>query len=83
MSKISVAGVRTNVQQLLEHSTEKKKRNFLETVYLPSILLLLPSPFSLLPSPSLSLCSHFLILMSDQTTGRAANWPEELRSAAR
>ena len=34
MSKISVAGVRTNVQQLLEYSTETKKRNFLETVEL-------------------------------------------------
>ena len=32
MSKITVAGVRTNVQQLLEHSTNEKKRNFLETV---------------------------------------------------
>lgn len=28
------AGVRTNVQQLLEYSTETKKRNFLETVEL-------------------------------------------------
>lgn len=34
MSKISVAGVRTNVQQLLEYSNETKKRNFLETVEL-------------------------------------------------
>jgi len=34
MSKITVAGVRTNVQQLLEYSTETKKRNFLETVEL-------------------------------------------------
>ncbi|ANB14191.1 ribosomal 60S subunit protein L1A [Sugiyamaella lignohabitans] len=33
MSKITVAGVRTNVQQLLEQS-EKKKRNFLETIEL-------------------------------------------------
>jgi len=34
MSKITVAGVRTNVQSLLEYSTETKKRNFLETVEL-------------------------------------------------
>lgn len=34
MSKITVAGVRTNVQQLLEYSTNEKKRNFLETVRL-------------------------------------------------
>merc|ERR1712137_752232 len=34
MSKISVAGVRTNVQQLPEYSNETKKRNFLETVEL-------------------------------------------------
>merc|ERR1711929_73660 len=31
MSKITVAGVRTNVQQLLEYSLETKKRNFVET----------------------------------------------------
>ena len=41
MSKISVAGVRNNVQQLLEHSTKEKKRNFLETVHLPLTLYLL------------------------------------------
>jgi large subunit ribosomal protein L10Ae len=34
MSKITVAGVRTNVQELLKYSTEEKKRNFLETVEL-------------------------------------------------
>jgi len=34
MSKISVAGVRSNVKELLEYSTETKKRNFLETVEL-------------------------------------------------
>jgi len=34
MSKITVAGVRTNVQELLKHSNEEKKRNFLETVEL-------------------------------------------------
>ncbi|KAF2667571.1 60s ribosomal protein-like protein L10A [Microthyrium microscopicum] len=34
MSKISVAGVRSNVKDLLEYSTETKKRNFLETVEL-------------------------------------------------
>ena len=34
MSKITVAGVRSNVQQLLEYSNETKKRNFLETVEL-------------------------------------------------
>lgn len=34
MSKISVAGVRVNVKELLEYSTETKKRNFLETVEL-------------------------------------------------
>ncbi|KAI9820010.1 MAG: 60S ribosomal protein L10a [Pycnora praestabilis] len=34
MSKITVAGVRTNVQQLLQYSLEEKKRNFLETVEL-------------------------------------------------
>ena len=41
MSKISVAGVRSNVQQLLEHSTNEKKRNFLETVSLPLTLCFL------------------------------------------
>lgn len=34
MSKITVAGVRTNVHSLLEFSNETKKRNFLETVEL-------------------------------------------------
>jgi len=34
MSKISVAGVRGNVQGLLQFSLEEKKRNFLETVEL-------------------------------------------------
>ncbi|GAB7363922.1 hypothetical protein MBLNU230_g4485t1 [Neophaeotheca triangularis] len=34
MSKITVAGVRSNVQQLLEYSNNEKKRNFLETVEL-------------------------------------------------
>jgi large subunit ribosomal protein L10Ae len=34
MSKITVAGVRTNVQQLLNYSQNEKKRNFLETVEL-------------------------------------------------
>jgi large subunit ribosomal protein L10Ae len=34
MSKISVAGVRQNVKELLEYSNETKKRNFLETVEL-------------------------------------------------
>ncbi|KAL5344346.1 hypothetical protein V496_01785 [Pseudogymnoascus sp. VKM F-4515 (FW-2607)] len=33
-SKITVAGVRTHVQELLEYSLETKKRNFLETVEL-------------------------------------------------
>lgn len=34
MSKITVAGVRSNVGELLEYSLETKKRNFLETVEL-------------------------------------------------
>lgn len=34
MSKITVAGVRTNVAALLDYSTNEKKRNFLETVEL-------------------------------------------------
>ncbi|KAJ5658467.1 uncharacterized protein N7484_002116 [Penicillium longicatenatum] len=34
MSKITVAGVRENVQSLLEYSLNEKKRNFLETVEL-------------------------------------------------
>lgn len=34
MSKITVAGVRTNVQGLLDYSLNEKKRNFLETVEL-------------------------------------------------
>ena len=34
MSKITVGNVRDNVHLLLEHSSEKKKRNFLETVEL-------------------------------------------------
>jgi len=34
MSKITVAGVRQNVQQLLDYSNNTKKRNFLETVEL-------------------------------------------------
>ena len=34
MSKITVAGVRQNVQQLLDYSNNEKKRNFLETVEL-------------------------------------------------
>lgn len=34
MSKITVAGVRSNVKDLLQYSNEEKKRNFLETVEL-------------------------------------------------
>ncbi|KAL8420212.1 hypothetical protein RB594_003117 [Gaeumannomyces avenae] len=34
MSKITVAGVRSNVGELLEYSLETKKRNFLETIEL-------------------------------------------------
>ncbi|KIH91855.1 large subunit ribosomal protein L10Ae [Sporothrix brasiliensis 5110] len=34
MSKITVAGVRANVAEVLEYSNETKKRNFLETVEL-------------------------------------------------
>lgn len=34
MSKITVAGVRSNVQELLDYSLNEKKRNFLETVEL-------------------------------------------------
>jgi len=34
MSKITVAGVRGNVKELLDYSTNEKKRNFLETVEL-------------------------------------------------
>ncbi|KAF2761741.1 putative 60S ribosomal protein L10A [Pseudovirgaria hyperparasitica] len=34
MSKITVAGVRTNVKELLDYSNNEKKRNFLETVEL-------------------------------------------------
>ncbi|KAK7528872.1 60S ribosomal protein uL1 [Phyllosticta citriasiana] len=34
MSKITVAGVRSNVKELLHYSNEEKKRNFLETVEL-------------------------------------------------
>ncbi|RMJ23839.1 Ribosomal protein [Aspergillus sp. HF37] len=34
MSKITVAGVRQNIQQLLDYSQNEKKRNFLETVEL-------------------------------------------------
>merc|ERR1711964_260377 len=34
MSKITVAGVRQNVQQLLDYSLNEKKRNFVETVEL-------------------------------------------------
>jgi len=33
-ARITVAGVRANVAELLEYSNEKKKRNFLETVEL-------------------------------------------------
>lgn len=32
MSKITVAGVRQNVQELLDYSLNEKKRQFLETV---------------------------------------------------
>ena len=32
MSKITVAGVRQNVVELLEYSQVERKRNFLETV---------------------------------------------------
>jgi large subunit ribosomal protein L10Ae len=34
MSKITVAGVRQNVKELLDYSQNTKKRNFLETVEL-------------------------------------------------
>ena len=75
MSKISVAGVRTNVQQLLEHSNEKKKRNFLETV-----CLRFPSFSSFILS---FLYLNLLVCISDKMIGRATNRSEELRSAAR
>ena len=42
MSKITVAGVRQNVQQLLKYSHEEKKRNFLETVEYATMPLLEP-----------------------------------------
>lgn len=34
MSKITVAGVRTQIDELLDYSLNTKKRNFLETVEL-------------------------------------------------
>lgn len=34
MSKITVAGVRGSIQELLDYSLNEKKRNFLETVEL-------------------------------------------------
>lgn len=75
MSKISVAGVRTNVQQLLEYSNEKKKRNFLETVCLR---------FSSVSSFVTSfLYLSLLVRISNRMIGRAANRSEELRSPAR
>ena len=74
MSKISVAGVRNNVQQLLEHSNEKKKRNFLETVYLP---------FFIPTSRFFYLFIHSVDSKSNLVIGRVANRPEELRSPAR
>ena len=77
MSKISVAGVRNNVQQLLEHSNEKKKRNFLETVYLPFLMCLYPLLASYI------YFSISVVPRSDEVIGRVANRPEELRSPAR
>ena len=38
MSKITVAGVRTNVQSLLAYSLEEKKRNFLYVTPSPNAL---------------------------------------------
>jgi len=66
MSKISVAGVRGNVANLLTHSLDEKKRNFLETVELQIALknydtsrdkrfsgtIKLPS----VPRPNMSIC---------------------------
>ena len=36
ISEISVAGVRNNMQLLLAHSTTDRKRNYVETVFIPS-----------------------------------------------
>ena len=44
MSKITVAGVRSNVAELLDYSLETKKRNFLETVELQIGLKVSPPP---------------------------------------
>ncbi|KAJ5633859.1 hypothetical protein N7528_001701 [Penicillium herquei] len=66
MSKITVAGVRENVQSLLDYSLNEKKRNFLETVELQiglknydpqrdkrfSGTIKLPS----IPRPNMSIC---------------------------
>ncbi|EQL03564.1 hypothetical protein G6O67_007312 [Ophiocordyceps sinensis] len=66
MSKITVANVRTQVQELLEYSNDTKKRNFLETVELQiglknydpqrdkrfSGTIKLPS----IPRPNMSIC---------------------------
>ena len=75
MSKISVAGVRNNVQQLLEHSNETKKRNFLETVYLPLPHICL--------SLFVSISPFSVVSRSNQVIGRVTNRPEELRPPAR
>lgn len=42
-SKISVASVRGSIKELLDESSGEKKRNFIETVSIPSLF------FSLLP----------------------------------
>jgi ribosomal protein L1 len=43
MSKITVAGVRQNVKELLDYSNNEKKRNFLETVEVGGIFKMLSS----------------------------------------
>lgn len=73
-SKISVSSVRGEIKQLLEESTGDKKRNFVETVSLPSLFFW---PYG---------ASEFLaadaLLSLVPTTGRVANRIEELRPPA-
>lgn len=56
MSKITVAGVRSNVAELLDYSLETKKRNFLETVELQIGLKVSPPDFR--PSPAMAPRTH-------------------------
>ena len=65
MSKITVAGVRTNVQSLLEYSLNEKKRNFLYVTPSPNACACLWDPVSGLSTVLLTIAKTNLYSQGD------------------